>query len=214
MSELIDYPSEIVAHVEYLVKPAGFAAMEVPGWFARVQAVGWLHAVLLVVTGEKSRCELSVRVALRSERVEQLFHQTSGFALADRINTFTLGVDCSLLCPSAPHQLVVTNLASLEQANLACKHAFEECAEPVFNELSSLEAIDAIVNGNLATPCIFRPHPWFRASTGLIVAKLVKRANYDDVVKKYTELVGEFSKGFYLARFRGLVEILSNLADE
>ncbi|GGA39973.1 hypothetical protein GCM10010981_31540 [Dyella nitratireducens] len=52
---------------------------------------------------------------------------------------------------------------------------------------------------------------WFRCSTGIIVAKLVERPNYEDLVSFHTGMMTKDNKGFYMKRFEALANSLKTL---
>jgi hypothetical protein len=52
---------------------------------------------------------------------------------------------------------------------------------------------------------------WFRASTGVIAAKLLRRSDYPALAENYRGRVAAMNKGFYLPRFEALLERLSEL---
>ena len=85
---------------------------------------------------------------------------------------------------------------------------FRTFALPYFEKFVSLAAIDAELNDKPTERTPNRGSPWLRCSTGLIVAKLVGRPNYQELIDIYTEVVSGNAKGFYLKRFQALVQSL------
>jgi hypothetical protein len=66
---------------------------------------------------------------------------------------------------------------------------FREKAVPYFAQFNSLAAVDSAINDQPSADCVDRDTTLLRCSTGLIVAKLVGRDNYDELVSIYREVV-------------------------
>ena len=52
---------------------------------------------------------------------------------------------------------------------------------------------------------------WFRCSTGIIVAKLVGRPDYEQLAAFYLDVMTRDNKGFYLKRFQPLLKSLESV---
>ena len=91
---------------------------------------------------------------------------------------------------------------------------FEEFALPYFEKFSSLDAIDAELNRSPQEATPNRVAPWLRCATGVIVAKLVGRPNYPELVAVYSEILSRSDKGFYLKRFQALLKTLETIGPE
>jgi len=84
-------------------------------------------------------------------------------------------------------------------------------AQPYYENYSSVEVIDTLLNEN---PLLSTPHvggPNFRVSKGLIVARLTGRQNYPELVELYRGIVKNAAGDFYLPQFDALVEDLAAL---
>lgn len=83
-----------------------------------------------------------------------------------------------------------------------------EFAIPYFNKFASVYAIDAELNSRPTERTPNRGFPWLRCSTGIILAKLVGRPDYDTFVKIYSDVLTRSNEGFYLKRFEALLDSL------
>ena len=84
---------------------------------------------------------------------------------------------------------------------------FRDVALPYYEKFGSLKAIDAALNDKPGDRVVHFAVAWFRCSKGLIVAKLVGRANYDQLARFYLEVVQKDNKGFYTKWFGPAAQI-------
>jgi hypothetical protein len=199
------------SQVEKFVSEHGFTLDSQGLRFVRRQDDEWSHRFTFVVLEREQGIEVSVHVGIRSETIESIFHLTSGFAEEHQAGTPTLGTDCWRFMPESPRSHLIDDVESLRIAVLDCARLYVRCALPYYAELSSFAAVDRVVNGRLDLPCVHRMFGWFRASTGVIAAKLVRRPDYPALAQHYRDRVAAMHKGFYLARFEALLRRLSDL---
>ena len=139
-------------------------------------------------------------VGVRIDRVEQIFHQTSGFEPQYQGNTSTMGAPAGTLLSGSPRACEFLLESESEIASVTEKivRVFREVALPYFERLGSLAAIDAELNDKPAERTSHRGLAWFRCSTGIIVAKLVGRPDYDRLAAFYLDVMTRDNKGFYV----------------
>jgi len=155
-------------------------------------------------------------VGVRIERVEEIYHRTSQF----HEGTVTMGApvgyligknaskdvrDCEFVLASEPQIVLVA-----EQL----MHIFRTVAIPYFQRWSSIAAIDAELNDHPERPTVHRGMGNSRCSTGIIVAKLVGRRNYDQLADYYLKVMTKNNKGFYFKWFLPLLESLKTIKPE
>jgi hypothetical protein len=164
----------------------------------------------LVCLDGKPGYRIQPNVGVRIERVEELFHQTSGFEPKYQKDTATIGSSMGILLSEDSRACEFLLESASEAASVAEKIAavFHDFDLPYFDRWASLEAIDAELNDKPTERTPHRGVPWSRCSTGIIVAKLVGRSDYDQLAAVYTDVMSKFSKGFYLKRFQSLLESL------
>ncbi len=151
--------------------------------------------------------------SIRFEGVESIFHKTSGFESKYQRGTATVGASLGAILGGTQDDCAfpIKNQAEIELAAELAAEAFNKFAMPYYNKWSTLGAIDAGLNDDPnAKVGYLRAMPWFRCSTGIIVAKLVGRKNYADLVSRYTNVMTTNNDGFYLSRFNSLVDLLNS----
>jgi hypothetical protein len=164
----------------------------------------------LVCLDGKPGWRIQPNVALRFEQVEDIFHQTSEFELKHQKDTPTIGGAignilkndnraCEFLLESESHIAPVTE---------KIVQVFREFALPYFDKFKSLIAVDAELNTKPTERTPHRVAPWLRCSTGIIVAKLIGRPDYQHLADVYTDVMTRSDKGFYLKSFRALLKSL------
>lgn len=151
--------------------------------------------------------------AVRHERVETIFHRTSGFEPKYQPDTATIGSFVGQLT-SGSNSACEFPVNSIEDVPSVCEsifHVFTEFALGYFERFSVLSEIDRELNAAPLEHNVNRGVSYFRGTTGVIVAKLVGRADYEHLVDVYTEIMRTSNQGFYLKRFQVLVDSLSAL---
>jgi hypothetical protein len=149
-------------------------------------------------------------VAVRIERVEDIFHQTSGFAARDQKDTPTLGGAIGNITKNDNRACEFLLASPTEVAFVAeqVMRVFHDFALPYFERFGTLSAIDAELNTRPTERTPNRVAPWLRCATGIIVARLVGRSDYRQLIETYSDVMTHSDKGFYLKRFRALVQSL------
>ncbi|WP_419728008.1 hypothetical protein [Lichenicola sp.] len=148
--------------------------------------------------------------AVRNERVETIFHRTSGFEPKYQPDTATIGSFVGQLT-SGSNSACEFPVNSIEDVPAACDsifHVFTDFALGYFQRFDVLDEIDRELNSAPLEHNVNRGVSYFRCTTGVIVAKLVGRADYEHLVDVYTEIMRTSNKGFYLKRFQALVASL------
>lgn len=150
---------------------------------------------------------------IRIEKVEAIFHETSGFQSKYQRGTSTVGAPLGTILGGTMEDcafLIKTEDDIASAVNGAAK-AFVDIASPYYDRWSTIEAIDAGINDNPSEDVSYlRGTRWFRCSTGVIVARIMRRENYDAVVNFYTDIMARDNQGFYLKRFQALVDSLKS----
>lgn len=171
----------------------------------------------LVILDDKSGCRIRPSVCVRFSNVESIFHRTSGFEPEYQRDTPTVGLDLWRVFGKEGFELPLKDDSDVPQVLSQLKAIFSDKAVPYFSQFASMRAVDSAINEVPNEPCVHRVMPWLRASTGAIVAKLVRRKNYDDLICAYREMLRGDSNGYYLPRFESLLtdlEVLEDKAEE
>ena len=167
----------------------------------------------LVCRDAKPGYRIQPNAGVRIDRVEQIFHQTSGFEPQYQDNTSTMGAPVGALLTENPRacEFLLESESEIASVTEEIVRVFREFALPYFERCGSLAAIDAELNAKPGERTRQRALAWFRCSTGLIVAKLVGRPDYEQLVAFYTDVMTKDNKGFYLKRFQALVKSLESV---
>ena len=155
-------------------------------------------------------------VGVRIERVEQIYHQTSMFQKKYQSGTPTMGTMVGILLggDSLSCRFLLRSKSDIPGIVEKIIPLFREVALPYFERWSSLSAIDAELNDK---PGKRTPHSALaisRCSTGIIVAKLVGRPDYERLAAFYTDVITKDNKGFYLKWFLPLLKSLESVAPD
>lgn len=153
----------------------------------------------------------SLDVGVRSDRVEEILHRTSEFGPADGVNTATLGVNIKLLTQSAAFDICVADESHIAEACQKITRAFYDVAVPYFADFGSLDGVDAALNSNPSARCVHMINERARCSRGLIVAKLLRRQDYETLLGIYDNSVRGAGMLTYEKYFRPLVDDLEQL---
>lgn len=206
ITSLFDVIQEMLLRLQPAFQTRGFTLDAHKNWFRRERGEV-VHIYQLVFLDYLPIVEISPELAVRHELVEAIFHKTSGFAPAYRRDTPTVGGALAEISGDASYRLSVQTQGDISFAASKLLSTLD-LAEAYFTRFSSLEAIDRELNDQPGRETPNRPMPWYRCSTGLIVARLVQRANYGELLKIYEEQMKAFSGGFYWSRFESLAQYL------
>lgn len=149
--------------------------------------------------------------AVRFEVVEKAYHLASGFSPENQKGTATIGnsVGEYLAGRSSACEFAIDSEEQIDGVFARISEVFHKFALPYFAKYSTLSAIDAALNEK---PKEKTPHRTAvqHAYYGTIVAKLMGRKDYLELVRIYTDVLTNQDRGFYLKRFLGLVSALEN----
>lgn len=147
-------------------------------------------------------------VGIRFEQVEDIFHRSSGFEPEYQGTTPTIGAGIGELTRRGRYVLALPNMDAISGVVSELTGVFTSVARPYYEAYGSLAAVDAALNEHPETRSVHRASEWLRASTGLIVARLVGRSNYSDLVAIYRRRVAKMNSGFYSPQYEALVQRL------
>jgi hypothetical protein len=152
-------------------------------------------------------------IAVRVERVEEIFHRTSGFEARYQKDTPTIGGSVGAITRTHNSDVEFRLEANSDVLAVADELAalIRSIGLPYFERFHSIDAIDRELNDRPTQRTPHRAAPWLRCSTGLIVAKLVNRPNYQALAEIYAALLSQSDGGFYLPRFQALQKDLEAL---
>jgi len=167
----------------------------------------------LVFLDGKPGYRIQPNVGVRIERVEEIFHQTSGFEAKYQKSTVTIGGSIGNIMKNDNREceFLLESEDEIGHVSENIVRVFREFALPYFERFHSLRAIDAALNENPIERTPHRVAPSLRESTGLIVAKLVGRPDYDHLVDLYSTIMRDSHKGFYHKKFEALVKSLGSI---
>jgi len=167
----------------------------------------------LVCLDGKPGYRIQPNTGVRIERVEEIFHQTSGFESKHQKDTATMGNSVGIFLTGDSRSCEFLLVKESEVASVAEKIAnvFRGFALPYFEQWGSLATIDTELNDKPGERTHQRPLAWERCATGIIVAKLIGRSDYEQLVSFYTDVMTQNSKGFYLKFFQALLKSLESI---
>lgn len=203
-------PDLVLAGVDAVLKPEGFKLVKSKKWFLR-QTDGRTEKFQLVVLNDRPGYRICPCVGVRFEAVEQIFHKTSTFEPEFQKDTDTVGVNLWHIHGKDGYQLPVHDESDVTPVVDRILEIFRNVAVPYFSEFSDLKAVDVAVNDHPQQKCVHRVMPSLRCSTGVIVARLTGRDDYDALVATYREQLQQDANGFYLPPFEALVEDLKTM---
>lgn len=73
-----------------------------------------------------------------------------------------------------------------------------------FSAYSTLESVDRALNSAPLERCVVKSMEWLRASSGIIVATLLRSPDRAELEGIYSMKMRKFSRGFYFDRFSAL----------
>jgi len=171
---------------------------------------GIVEVFQLVCLDGQSGWRIQPNVGIRIDCVEEIFHRTSGFDLKYQKDTPTIGnaIGAMVSGDNRACEYLLEKRSEVVSVTEKIVRVFHAFALPYFARFNSLAAIDAELNDKPTERTPQRVVPWLRCATGVIVAKLTGRINYNQLVEIYTDVMSNSEKGFYFGRFQALVKSL------
>ena len=201
--------TRLLAAVGHGLGDAGYRLKPAKDSFVRrLDDASWNYQLVFLDSGTGWRVQPSV--GIRIERVEDIFHQTSGFEAKYQKDTVTIGSFVGSIKGGGNRdcEFRVNSEHDVPQAADALLQVFHDVAEPYFERFSALSTIDSELNDRPREGTPNRVAPWLRCATGSVVARLVDRPNYGDLVQVYLDTMRTSDKGFYLERYQALLDWL------
>jgi hypothetical protein len=195
-------PRPLVAALQPAMSQRGLHWRGRDDWFFR-RVDGVQHRVQLLSVDHPPAVDVEPQLMVRHDLVERIFHRTSGYSAGTQADTPTVGGDLHALVPGTPGRLEIGPDGDVTAAVDQLTAALPEI-ERYWARYSDLPEIDRDLNEDRHRPAANRPLPWLRCSTGLIVARLVGRGDYDACENDYRQLLATNNAGFYLGRFEAL----------
>lgn len=163
--------------------------------------------LIMLTSGDTA---LEPTIGVRWDAVESIFHRTSGFT-EGRKATDTVGVHLRNVYGGAGYHLILRSESDIAKATSRLLDIFHMHAEPYYERYTTLAEVDCSLNDRPREKAVHTIASLDRCCKGLIVAKLVGRDNYDELVSVYREKMRHDAKGFYLPWFEALVKDLETL---
>ena len=141
----------------------------------------------LVFLDGKPGYDVQIDIAVRFERVEEIFHRSSGFPAKSQKNTPTVVANVGELMAKdfRAYRSRIISEGDIPSAAQEIVEVFRGIALPYYDKFGSLSAVDHELNERPFERTPNRGTPWLRCSAGIIVAKLVNRPNFTDLEACY-----------------------------
>lgn len=194
------------------IKNRGFKLNVTKGMYTHQPTKGVTELFMLVCPHGATGWRVHPDVGIRFDVVEDIFHQVSGYEKKYQKGTPTIGTGVGnlLFGDNRKCEFLLASASDLSSVADNIEKVFCSVALPYYQEFGSIYAVDALLNSNPRESSRQRP-VWERYATGLIVAKLTKRTNYDELVSIYKEILTTLNNGFYLKKLLLLIEILNSI---
>lgn len=200
--------TELLKRLDERLAQYGFKLNRQQSEFNRRTKSGW-HKLQILFILKSEGWEVEPAIFIRIHQVEDIFHRTSGFEFKYQRGTPTIGLSLNdYVGDLSKYSYMLTEESQIDELASFYLSAFEEHALPFYLEYDDLNVMEKIINADQYD--IKFTGPIFKGSKGLIMAKLTKKGNYDELVKRYTHYYEQLSNGFYLPSFKALVGDLQN----
>ncbi|MEQ8573823.1 MAG: hypothetical protein RIB63_07165 [Fulvivirga sp.] len=191
--------------------PYGFKLKKSTGEFTKKTINGWHR--YLVLFYDKDGYEINTSVGIRINKVEDIYHRTSGFEKKYHKGTSTIGCFVEdYLKEYDNYRFSVNKEGDLKNVVAVLLEIFEKVALPYFDKYDNLELIDKLLNSDPNEQTVHKGNTAMRAHIGIIVARLVGNVKYPELVESYHDIIGRTNKGFYKSEYEALVKDLENLS--
>ncbi|MBM3759560.1 MAG: hypothetical protein FJW36_04865 [Acidobacteria bacterium] len=199
-----DLKIELLTALQPRMEKSGFKLQKSKERFAkRVESGAWWFVLDFTVY---ENLHVKPAIGLRVDAVENIFHRTSGFESNYQSDTPTLSLSVqSHMGDSSKFEYVLSGLDDVSVVRTQIEADFIGIVLPYLERHSELSEIDRTLNENPEGECVHYAMDYLRSAHGVIVAQLVGRPKYSELVETYRQKLALISNGFYLPKFEALV---------
>lgn len=203
--------NEVLVRLDKKLNSFGYKLSKSACEFTKKTDFGW-NKYQIVFLIRDDGWELKPNLLVRFDIVENLFHQISGFDKKYQKGTPTIGISIEDLNNALITQtrFELTNEAQINSVVSSLFELFENVAVPFFEKFDKLSSIDDKLNSNIGDTSL--TGDIFKGTKSLIIAKLMKRQDFDKLEHVYQSYYMNFAGGFYLPEYLRLKELLKSNA--
>lgn len=203
--------SILIESITENIKENGFKLIKSKGWHIRKKG-DITEKFWIVFYDSPPGYRVVPSVGVRIEQIESIFHLSSNFE--KKFQTHTSTIESELWRWKGEKNKYQYNLEASENIELVVEKLLDDfngvCLD-FFDQYSSVDAVDALLNDDPEQSCVFQLLDYSRCSHGIIAAKLNERKNYSEIAKIYADRMQNINNGFYYKWFGPLMEILEEM---
>lgn len=186
--------------------PYGFVLNKALAEFTKRSAQGWEKFQLIFLV-RSNGWEINPAMLIRINVVEDIYHKASYFETKYHKTTPTVGIPLeNFINDGKGYRFDLTSEADIEHCYQNIMTLFKKAVVPFFLQYNNIEQLDKEVNVE-SSKSIFSG-PKYEGNLGIILAKLAHNPRQNQLENKYRSYYQQFSNGFYLAEYEGIVEAL------
>ncbi|WP_156305427.1 hypothetical protein [Sphingobacterium endophyticum] len=199
--------NEVLTRIDKKLNAFGYNLSKSACDFTKKTDFGWNKYQIVFLIREDG-WELKPSLLVRFDVVENLFHQISGFDKKYQKGTPTIGTSIESFKSYLNTKTIfeLKNEAQISQVVDGLLELFNSVAVPFLEMFDKLSYIDDKLNSNIEDTSL--TGGIFKGTKALIIAKLLKRQDFDKLESAYQSYYENFSNGFYLPEFLRLKELL------
>lgn len=201
--------NEVLVRLNEKLNSFGYKLSKSTCEFTKKTDFGW-NKYQIVFLVRNNGWELKPSLLVRFDIVENLFHQISDFDKRYQKGTPTIGTSIEDLNNPLITQtrFELTNEAEINHVVSGLFELFENVAVTFFEKFDKLSSIDDKLNSNISNTSL--TGDIFKGTKSLIIAKLMKRQDFDKLEDVYHSYYMNFADGFYLPEYLRLRELLKS----
>ncbi len=199
-----DMKIELLTALQPRMDKSGFKLQKSKERFAkRVESGAWWFVLDFTVY---ENLHVKPVIGLRVDAVENIFHRTSGFESKYQSDTPTLSLSVQgLVGDPSKFEYVLRGHDDVSGVAAQIEADFIGIVWPYLERHSELSEIDRTLNEHPEEECVHYSMDYLRCAHGVIVAQMVGRPKYSELVETYHRKLALISNGFYLPKFEALM---------
>lgn len=203
--------TDLLINLAALLKPYGFTLIRRMDWFVRKGKTSLIYRLDFYGGYDRDKGYIvSPSLAIRIDEIEDIYHKVSGFEPQFQKDTPTIWPTIKDL--QRAKDGYEYELDSVEDKTPVVEKLFsifKDIGLPFLEKNSSIAAIDKLLNSNPENENSIFDTPVPRFYRGVIVAKLAKRENYEQIVETYRKYLSQVN-GYHLDNYEKLIKILNS----
>lgn len=188
------------------LEPYNFHLVRATDWFARKKE-NITQVFQVSFHNSSAGFGIILGLGIRIHKVEKIYHEACNVEKTFRSHTLTINPALRDISKDVEYEYSLEDLNDINPLIKNLVKVFREVALPIFENNSSLKAIDKFLNDEPEKENLFYG-TYLRQYYGIITAKLTNREDYKYLTELYRKQLREIADDFYIENYENILALL------